>query len=164
MHEDLQWHVRNLLMNCRNLADRQLTGKDHPLETLLPEPAHLLRRTVVGLRGGMERDRGQGHPQDTHVLHEDGVHPDIVKLADELLCRLQLVVIKNRIHRDIDPHPIRTGIVTQLPDILHAITRSRPCAKTPCPDIDSISAMVDRRHSTSEVLGWCEQFEWCHRI
>ena len=79
--EDLELHLGHVAVYGCYLVDGELASEHHPAEALLRQPAHLGAGAVVGLGGGMQRQRTVGYQR--HVLHQDGVDTGAAELADE---------------------------------------------------------------------------------
>ena len=159
----LKLHLRHSTMYLGNLVNRELTGQHSPAEPMLLQPAHLLRRAIVGLSRGMQ---GEGQAisqrQQLHVLYENGIDAGIGQVVKQTLHVTHLIRIDKRIDRGIDLRSELMCIGTELSDIGNAIAGSHPCSPLRATYIHGISAMVDSRHATCQVLGWCQQFELCH--
>ncbi len=102
-------------------------------------------RQVESLGRGVQGDRRQIHLRESHVLHDQRIHPRLISLPGALPGRLQLVVEQQRVHRHIHPGPEPMRIGGQLGDLLHAIPRRTPCPEPLCPDIHGIGSRPDRR-------------------
>ena len=171
MDKSLQLDVGHLAVDVGHLAYREFTGENHPRESQAAQPSHPLRRAVVGLGAGMECHPPprrllalRHHLHECHVLHEDGIHAHCGELVDQCANLFQLMVIDDGVDRHIDLGEKAVGMVTQHPDVVEGVARSRTGAILRRTDIDGIGAMVDGRHPTRKVAGRCEQFKRCHRI
>ena len=149
--EHLEFHIRHLTMDRRNLLQREFTGKHGSHEALLTQPAHLLDTPVIRLRGSMKRQLT--HREDGHILHQDGIHTSLAQFAQQLAGGIQFLVIDNGIDGDIDLRAEAMGIVTKLTNIIDAVAYSCSRSKTGSTDIDCISPMVYGSYATGQILG-----------
>ena len=82
---------------------------------------------------------------------------------NEALGIFQLIVVDNGIDSDIDLGIKLMGIVAELTDIVNTIACSYTGTKLSGTNIDGISAMVNGRYATLQILGRSQQFEFCKR-
>ena len=137
-----------------NLLDRELSGQNGTGKTKTLQPPHFFRRTVISLSGGMKHKGGAcGKFQKGHILYENGIHTSSFQIKKQLSGSLQFFIVKDGIDRDINLHPERTGIRTELSDIVDTVSCCSTCTKTGCTYIDGISTMVNGRDATFQILG-----------
>ena len=113
VYEYLQRRIRTGGMNLCNLVQRQLTGQYHLTETGLGQEFHFLRRAVVHLCTGMQRNRGQIQTGDSHVLYDEGIHPHPVQIPNHFLGICQFLFLQDGIDSHVNAYAIQMGITHQ---------------------------------------------------
>ncbi len=169
MHEDLKLHLWHGIVDGLDFLDRQLPGKHRAREAKVAKPRHFFRRAVVHLGGRVEQ-RGAphlaqshaAHGERGHVLHEDGIHPDLGKPRDELLRGIELVVIDDGVDGDIHFRPELMGEVAQGTDVADAVACRGARAEVVGADIHGIGTVADGGNAALQVLGRGQEFQCSH--
>ncbi len=156
--KELQLHIGR----CADLADlrqRQFARQYHLGEAHILQKLHLLRRAVVGLGTGMERDGRQIQRQQPHILDDERIGTGFVDLVGQPPCLLQLVIVQQGVEGDIDLGSEAMGVARQRFDIFDGVARSTAGAKGRAAHVDGIGAMVDGFDAVGEVLGRSQQLQ-----
>ena len=101
----------------------------------------------------MEGYRGYLHTENSHVLNKDGIGTNFIQLTYHGLSFVQLAIVEYRVHRNVDLYGKLMCILTQLPDIINAVTHRCSGTKTGSTDVYSISTMVYGSHAALQILG-----------
>ena len=178
MNKDFQLDIRNLRVYLRNLLDRQLTSQHYPLETKTCQPLDFLYGAVVSLGTGVQLGDSPPvirytthmgtvpvpqHLQHGHILHEDGIDTSSREFVEQLTGGLQFVVIDDGVDSNIHLGSELMGILAELTDVVNTIACCHTGTKLLGTNIDSISAMINGRDAALQILGRCQQFEFCKR-
>ncbi len=166
--ENLKLNIGNTLVDGPYLCERKLASQHRAPYAKAPQPLHLLRRTVIGLRRSVQ---GYGDllwmgcqmRQKAHVLNQYGIHADLLKLFDESRSLPELAVIDNRVYRYIDPGTEEMGIPAQLGYVVETVASRRTCAKPARTDIHGIGSVVYCSLSAGQILGGSKQFNVSHQ-
>ena len=121
-------------------------------ETYLLQESHLLRRTVIRLRTGVQGDRRKVQLGDTHVLNDQGIRPGLVKLPDHLLGLCQLLFFQDSVQGHVNTSRIEMGVIAKLPYIVQRITGGGTGSELRGTDIHGIGAMVNRLPAANQIL------------
>ena len=155
MYKHLEFDIRHLAMNLGNLLGRELTRQNGTRETNLFKPANLIDCAVIGLRRGVNLERLTIHKlQQAHILYQDSINANLGQLVNQFLCLGELMIVHNRVERDIDFGTKLMGIITKLTNIVDTITYGCTGAKLRRADINGIGAMIDGSYAARQILGW----------
>ena len=72
------------------------------------------RRAGVHLRGGMKRNWGEVHFEQSQILCDEGIDTGFVKLTDQIFGFAQFIVVENGVERDVDAGAIQMGKITNV--------------------------------------------------
>ena len=166
VHEYLE---RNLHRSADGpyFVERELPGQYHLRESAPFEKLHLLGGAVVGLRAGMQGNGRNVEPGDAHVLHDEGIDPDAVELADEPLGLGQFVVVEQGVESDVDAGIEAVGKVDEPGQVVEAVAGCGPGTEPGCTYVDGIGPVEDGLFPYLCIFGRSQQFyaaSVCHRI
>ena len=82
MNKYFERRVGTIPVNRRNLFQRQFACEHHLTETGLSQKLHFLRRTVIHLRTGMQRNGRKLQAGNPHILHDQCIHTGTVQIPD----------------------------------------------------------------------------------
>ena len=77
----------------------------------------------------MQLDRRQVEFEQAHVLHDQRVGAGVVNLPYQMCCRVEFIVVQDRIERDQNAGVETVGVASQALDVGHAIAGSGARAK-----------------------------------
>ena len=135
------------------LLQGELAGQDDLREADVLQEAHLLRRAVVHLRAGVQRDGGQVHRGDGHVLRDEGVRARLVEPVDDALRLLQLLFLEDGVQCHVDAGAEQVGVVAQRADVVRRVAGGGACAEPGGADVDRVGAVADGLDAARQVLG-----------
>ncbi len=156
--KELQLHIGRRA-DLADLRQRQLACQHHLREAHILQKLHLLRRAVVGLGTGMERDGREVQRQQPHVLHDQRIGTGFINLVGQPLGLLQLVIVQQGIEGDKYLGTETVGVTRQRFDIFEGVARRTAGAKGGATHVDGIGAMVDGFDAVGEVLGRSQQLQ-----
>ena len=156
--KELQLHIGRRA-DLADLRKGQFARQHHLRETHILQKLHLLRRAVVGLGTGMERNRWQIQRQQPHILHNQRIGTGFVDLVGQPPGLLQLVIVQQSIEGDKDLGTETVGVARQRLDILDGVARRTAGAEGRATHVDGIGTMVDGFYAVGEVLGRSQQLQ-----
>ena len=161
-------------MNIGYLADGEFARQHNLSEAKSAEPPDLLGRAIVGLRAGMKRQmRNRGRllgkmlavaGKESHILHQNGIDTYLRQLVEQAVGSFQLIVVNYGVDRDIDLRLKLMGIAAELGNVGHAVAGIGACTKAWGSDVNSVGTMVNGCLAALQILGWRQQFEFCHLL
>ena len=163
MHKGLDGHL-HALADAAHLVKTQLTGKHQLRETHRLEKARLLGRAQVALRACMQGNGRQVKPQDAHILHNDGIDANVIKVGNETLHLLEFMVIDQRVDGSIDAGVELVGKVDGPRHLVEGIAGRGPCPKSRSTHIHGIGAMADRLDGDASITRRCQELYFTSRL
>ena len=169
--EHLQFDLGHRIVDGTDVLQGKLAGQHHTTESQAAEPSYFFYRAIIGLCRSVERESTvRGYMVDgrrlvetsrihPHILHEDGIDAYRLELVDEAKRVVEFIVVDDGVHRDVDLRIKLMRIAAQLGDVVNRVAGCHTSAEAVGTDINSISTVVDGSHATSQVLGWCQQFD-----
>ncbi|MNP31768.1 hypothetical protein D3C76_1249080 [compost metagenome] len=145
--------------NGADFLQVQLAGQYQLRKTGLVEELRPLQGADVGLGAGVQLDRRDVQFHHAQVLDDQRIDAGVVQLMDQLACRLQLIVVQDRIDRGEHPGVVAMGELHQRGDIAHLVAGVVARAETRATEVNGIGAMQDRLTGDGHVTGGAEQFQ-----
>ena len=159
MNKNFERRVGTIPVNRRNLFQCQFACEHHLTETGLSQKLHFLRRTVIHLRTGMQRNGRKLQTGNPHILHDQCIHTGTVQIPDHGFRVLKFVVFQNRIDGNINTRIVKMCIVHQGGNIFQRISSCRTGTETGSTDVNGIRSMINGFHAALQVPGWSQQFD-----
>ena len=107
----------------------------------------------------MQLNRRQIQLHDPHILHNQRVNARLIKIGNQPLRRLQLIIMQNGVQRDKDFGAIAMGKRHQTGDVAQAVAGIVTSAKVRPTDINGVGAVEDRFASDTGVAGRTKKFK-----
>ena len=142
--------------DCPDFVERELACKHDAAESGVGEKARFLGVAGVTLGARVERYRRHVVAEERHILHDEGVDADAVKLTGEGHGVVDLVVVEDGVERDEHSDVEAVGIVDDGGDVGDAVAGGGACAESRRAYVDGVGAVVDGRDGGGGVFGRCE--------
>ena len=160
VHECFQLHP-GPLSDGGNLVEGELSRQDNPFKAHRFEELHFFRGVVVHLRAGNEGDRGEIQLEQTHILDNQTIGPQLKDLPDDLKGLGEFPVRQDGIERHVHPGVIEVRMVDQAGHVRDADPGIGPGTEFRRADIDGICPVIDGGHADFGVACRRQQFERC---
>ncbi len=108
----------------------------------------------------MERDWRNIHPEQSQVLHNQGIRTYGIEPRNESLHIPDLVGIDEGVERHIDAGAESVGIVRDSGYVLHCVGGGFTCAMRRRAYIDGVSAVADRLERCLGIFRRSEKFDF----
>jgi hypothetical protein len=143
MHEGLKRKLRTNGMDGADLLKIEFSCQYDLLKAELLKHLGFLGSGDVELRRGVEFYRGEVHPCERKVLHDEGIYTDFVELMNEVFNALELMVVDDGVERDVNLCSIGVGVFAQAFDVGERIACRGASAILRSSDVNGISSVVD---------------------
>lgn len=140
MHEKFESGIGRL-MNRLNLRKAQLARQHNLGETDVSQKFRFFDATDVALRAGMQFNRRNVKFKDPHILNDQRVDAGLVKIGNQALGGLQLIVMKNGVQRNKDFRAKAMGKRHQFGDIFQAVAGVMTRAEAGTANINGVRAV-----------------------
>ena len=162
MYKGFQLYFGHSRMYIGYLLHRQLPCQYHSFKAQGSKPTYLFGGSAIALCTGVQRYVGLqlflASLQQSHILNQQSIDLSFFQFANKLQHIVHLVVVDDSIHRYMYLCTKLMGIIAQRCYVFYTIASRLPCAKLSCTDIYGICTVVYCCYSTSQVLGWSQQF------
>ena len=95
----------------------------------------------------------------SHILYQERVDLSLSQLLHELVGLVDLILIDERVDRDIHTDTISVSIVTELVNVVDTVSGSHTGAEVQRTDIDGIGTMIHSSHGAGQVACGSKKFE-----
>ena len=155
VHEELQFAADGIPYGL-DLIQRKLPFKHESLEPEGFKGSGLLRGAAYGLCGSVQFDGRKLLPEQTVVLHKDGVNAGFVEIPDKRSCLRQFLIAEQGVDRGIYPRAEAVGIFREDGNVRHGIPGGFPCSERRSCDIYGIGTAVYCCNADVLILGRSE--------
>ena len=145
--------------HCSDFLYRQFARQHQLREADIGQEARLLRRADVALRGGVQVERRKIEFQQSHVLHDQRIHADVVAVMREFARCFQFVIVQDGVECDENFRVETVGEVHQFGDVFNRIARLVARAEQRPADIDGIRAVQDGFAADGGGFCWCKKLK-----
>ena len=150
----------------RHLREGQLAREDDAAEAAFLQREDALQVVGNELRRGVELQRGEvlAHElRDAEVLHDQPAGPDLRQPRQRLDRARELILVQQRVERDVDATPLRPRVGDQVRKFrVGEVLGERARGEVGQPAVDGIRARVKRRERRLEIPRRGQQFRRRH--
>ena len=148
-----------MVINSFDLTEIQFTRQHDLAEAGVGEKFRFFHAADITLGAGVQLNRRQIQLHDPHILHNQRVNARLIKIGNQPLRRLQLIIMQNGVQRDKDFGAIAMGKRHQTGDVAQAVAGIVTSAKVRPTDINGVGAVEDRFASDTGVAGRTKKFK-----
>ena len=164
---DKHLHLKTaFLFQKRRFLQRKLPRRNHPDDTK-PLQGLRSRRIRDGHLGArVQRKMGKvlsKNAERSHILHDHSVQSRLIKRGDEIRKPVQLLLLHERVDRQINLFPIKMGLIQRGKHFVPAeISGIRPRSILLAPYVHCIRPRLQRRLKAAIIPGGCKKFRFLH--